>query len=813
MNRRQNKNISNNQEGLHKSIHTQCEKCNQFIRHASDAIVLTNEQGEIIEWNPAQEELSGLSFDHVRGRKVWDVQFEMALPEMKIPENLKKIHNIFKEYFRTGQGNFLDKVIEMPIIKKSGETQFIEQRSFKITTPDGFMLGSLSRDVTSKNKTIQKIRQSEERYRLMAENAVDCIWQLDKNLKFTYLSPSLYDMTGYHPEEWIGTTPVMHIVKSEYNTLSGLATEVMRKEKSRQQVCFETRIIKKDGTDFPVEIIAKPLIDSTGNIIGIQGSTRDVSERKLLQQAIEENEKKYRSFVSQSKDGLVMTDENGAVIEWNNVMTTITGIRADEILQTKIWDADDKLMNPEQSKNYNRDDFKRSFKQFFKQGKADFLNKIIEVTVFDKSGKRHDLEQISFKIDSPAGYRLGAIIREITEKKQTLKKLRASEERYRWIVENSSELVTVFADDEIIYISPSVKNLLGYEQDEFLKLNHLDLIHPDDRHRVERTIKNRIKFKVTYPHTYGYRQRHKKGHYVWLETISGTKVQKDDHFQTVLNSRDISERIEADQIIRMNEEKYRNLVERSPIGIGLSRNNIIEYTNEALLKIYGMKSMAGMHEKDLDNFVHPEDKNMIRQTMSKIENGDVKYPVELKHKIIAQDKTIKHIVVNLSEYYVGKERFSQGIFRDVTEEIKFDKAKRKLAAESLYVSQKNQILTDIKNEIKSICQNNPLIDPVIFDDVNKILDYNINFDKDWKLLESHFSEIHSDFFKNLKTRFPLLTQNDLKHCALMKINIDTKEIARMLNVKPTSIQIARVRLKKKLNLEPDADLRSFILSF
>ncbi len=81
------------------------------------------------------------------------------------------------------------------------------------------------------------------------------------------------------------------------------------------------------------------------------------------------------------------------------------------------------------------------------------------------------------------------------------------------------------------------------------------------------------------------------------------------------------------------------------------------------------------------------------------------------------------------------------------------------------------------------------------------------------MLIANFEEVHPGFFSRLKKTHPGLSSNDIKHCACMKMNFDTKEIARFFNIKAPSVQIGRVRLKKKMGLPDSADLRSYILDF
>jgi len=74
----------------------------------------------------------------------------------------------------------------------------------------------------------------------------------------------------------------------------------------------------------------------------------------------------------------------------------------------------------------------------------------------------------------------------------------------------------------------------------------------------------------------------------------------------------------------------------------------------------------------------------------------------------------------------------------------------------------------------------------------------------------YFEQVNKNFFQNLATRYPELNTNDLRHCALIKLNLKVKEAASLLNVSPHTVKSARYRLKKKLHMEPDDSLGDFI---
>ncbi|MCF8366063.1 MAG: LuxR C-terminal-related transcriptional regulator [Bacteroidales bacterium] len=97
--------------------------------------------------------------------------------------------------------------------------------------------------------------------------------------------------------------------------------------------------------------------------------------------------------------------------------------------------------------------------------------------------------------------------------------------------------------------------------------------------------------------------------------------------------------------------------------------------------------------------------------------------------------------------------------------------------------------------------------------MSRIVKDNINLDKDWDLFKLHFKEVNPGFFYHLDKQFPGLTPNEQKLCAYYRINLDTKEIARMLNITAGSVQKGRHRLRKKMNIPSDVEFPEFMSRF
>lgn len=96
--------------------------------------------------------------------------------------------------------------------------------------------------------------------------------------------------------------------------------------------------------------------------------------------------------------------------------------------------------------------------------------------------------------------------------------------------------------------------------------------------------------------------------------------------------------------------------------------------------------------------------------------------------------------------------------------------------------------------------------------ISSKIDYNLDYEEEWENLKKHFNEVHIGFVDNLSRRYPSLTDIELRHCIFIKLHMQTKEIANILHIDPRSVQAARYRLKKKMRLDENTDLKEFLLS-
>jgi len=183
-----------------------------------------------------------------------------------------------------------------------------------------------------------------------------------------------------------------------------------------------------------------------------------------------------------------------------------------------------------------------------------------------------------------------------------------------------------------------------------------------------------------------------------------------------------------------------------------------------------------------------------------------------KNKLLyEQEKKLKDLELKNKE--MEKQRLEELVYAEQKinslQQDKIQNKNRELSTTTLSILNKNKILSEIKNEITEISTEDKKLGGFL-DKIADLIDGNLVLDQDWKQFKLHFDEVHKGFFENLFSNHPELTQNDLKLCAYLKINLSTKEMARILNVTPDAIKKSRQRLRKKLHLNAEEDLVNFV---
>ena len=260
------------------------------------------------------------------------------------------------------------------------------------------------------------------------------------------------------------------------------------------------------------------------------------------------------------------------------------------------------------------------------------------------------------------------------------------------------------------------------------------------------------------------------------------------------------------------EKKYKALVENTPIGITITKKGEIIYVNRIMTKLLKFEESSELKGKNVLDFIVNTDKIKVSKIIREIHETDDHISMQKEFKILDKNGNVKLLDLYFSTFLHNQEKYVQTMVMDITDQMDTQKKIMKLTLDSLYIEQYKQKLNTIKKELDIILnKKNNQIEKSDFHEIYMVLNSYCHMEKDKTLFINYIDEIYPNFITELKQKYPQLTLNELKHCVCIKLNFETKQIANLFHVKPTSVQIARVRLKKKFNLKNDDDLREFIL--
>jgi PAS domain S-box-containing protein len=177
------------------------KRLRSIIEQSNDSIVLTNEQGAIIEWNHGAEQICGLKRDEVLGRFICDVQFQVMLEQRRTSAVYKRLEANVLESLRTGRAPWLGRLLEGEIQRPGGERRIIQTSVFPIETHRGFMLGGISRDITEREQVEESLQKEKETFSSILQKAPYGVLLIDQDERCLYINPEFTKITGHTLDE------------------------------------------------------------------------------------------------------------------------------------------------------------------------------------------------------------------------------------------------------------------------------------------------------------------------------------------------------------------------------------------------------------------------------------------------------------------------------------------------------------------------------------------------------------------------------------------------------------------------------------
>ena len=203
----------------------------------------------------------------------------LAVSDIHPKEHLSSVIGIFEKQVRREITE-----AEIPVKRKDGSVFYVDINTFPITLGGKTYLTGIFRDITEHKKAEEALRESEERFRSLAETTSDWIWEVDTNGIYTYVSPKVKDLLGYEPDEVIGKTPFDLMIPNEAKNVSEKFQAIV--ESRRPFTGLENTNLHKDGRYVVLETSGVPVFDPSGNLLGYRGIDRDITERRKAEEEL-----------------------------------------------------------------------------------------------------------------------------------------------------------------------------------------------------------------------------------------------------------------------------------------------------------------------------------------------------------------------------------------------------------------------------------------------------------------------------------------------------------------------------------------------
>ena len=217
--------------------------------------------------------------------------------------------------------------LEYRICHRDGSIRWMFEIGTAVSGPDGnlqHLNGSII-NITERIQIIESLRKSEEKYRNIVEKSDDLIWKTDLDLRATYINSAIVRKLGFTKTEWLAKDIKAQMTASSYEHLIELFSLELQKEHEEDTdpnriVRAEAEYYHKNGTTLWLELLISALRDDTGVISGLQGISRDITERKQAEEALLESEAKYRSMMEAMEDAIYICSSDYRIEYMNPAM-------------------------------------------------------------------------------------------------------------------------------------------------------------------------------------------------------------------------------------------------------------------------------------------------------------------------------------------------------------------------------------------------------------------------------------------------------------------------------------------------------------
>ncbi len=443
------------------------------------------------------------------------------------------------------------------------------------------------------------LRVSEEKYRFLVENSKDITWTIDLQGTWTFISGNVEKVTGYRVDEIIGKT-LWDFLAPECHDL--VEDRLRRRVRGEDLPPYEVLVVGKDGRHTPFELLTASIVDGDGNIVGVQGVSRDVTERKRARDALQ-----FTQFaVDHTADAAFWMTEDAKLFYVNEAACQALGYSREELLQMTVFDIDPAFTQSMWLENRRKLKAEKSI--------------VLETVHRARDGRIYPVDIRANYLEFGGREYDCAFARDITDRKRAEEALR----RNLAVLAKSQEIAhmgnwTVDLGTWEFEASDEDLRIYGFEPGAVVSMDQvLAMIHPDDLERYKEYVEailrggplGGIDYRIVWPDG--------SLHYVHALTDSVVRG-PDGRLKTASGiTQDITERKQAEEAVAESRKRYRGLVEKINDWVWeIDADGVYTYVSPRALELLGYRPEEIVGKTPFD-FMPPAEVQRVRNAFQPI---------------------------------------------------------------------------------------------------------------------------------------------------------------------------------------------------
>lgn len=566
-----------------RALRTSEEKYRAMVEGASDAVLLETMEGRVLDANANASRLLGYSRDELLQLRDEDLSPDEVRPLLATVRDAVLRAGSFRgeTVIRRKDGTLVPAGISVSRIDLAGAAVAVV----------------LLRDISERVRAQRELRAEKERAQRYLDIAGVIILALDEAGRVTMLNRRGSEILGWAEVELLGCNWFETCLPERERSH---AAEVFRQLEAGGAAGVEYHenvVMTRAGTERLIAWNNVVLRDSDGRFLGTLSSGEDITERRRTEEKLRDSEEQYRTAMDSMHDAVHVVDRelcillvNRALEEWCRRLGVGGGLAGKRLpeafpfLPDKVW---------------------HEYETVFSSGKP-----LVTAEVTQLAGRVvHTETRKTPVVEGGRVVRVLTVMRDVTEQRMILAALRASEGRYRTLVEHMRDgVAAIDTEGRVTFVNQAVVARSGYPREWWVSRKAEDVVLPEYRERMSAALHSALAGSTPPPLELTYRNADGQLRHVEMDIVPLTEADRVVGAMTI--SRDVTDRKVAEQAARESDAAYRSLFELGPDGVAVHQDGRLVMINERGARLLGYSSPAELIGMPVEELLHPDDREM-----------------------------------------------------------------------------------------------------------------------------------------------------------------------------------------------------------